>query len=86
MSLYGIKVVESPLAVMQVPNRQHKRKRWMSNAYHARIQKKWRKRFGTHEEPCMIFMSPRAAGFPWPDMVVVKNLDLLRAAIDRSEP
>jgi hypothetical protein len=80
MSLFGMKVIESPFAYMQVPNRQHKKRRWMSDAYHRRIQKKWRKRFGTHQEPCAIFMSPRAVGLPWQDMVALPpgHLAILR--------
>ena len=62
MNLFGIPIISHPLATMLVPNRRHKRRRWMSESYHRRIQKKWRKRFGTHEEACAFFMSPRAAG------------------------
>lgn len=44
-----------PLRLMSVPMPipQHKRKRWMSEAYHQRIQKKWNKRFAgrTHLVP-----------------------------------
>lgn len=40
----GMRVIESPLARM--PARVHKKRRWMSEAYHSRIQKKWNKRFG----------------------------------------
>jgi len=42
--LSGMRVVESALARM--PVRMHKRRRWMSDAYHRRIQKKWNKRYG----------------------------------------
>ena len=40
----GIRLMESPLATE--PSRAHKKRRWMSVAYHRRIQKKWNKRFG----------------------------------------
>jgi hypothetical protein len=73
MSLFGLKVVESPLAYLLVPNRKHKRRRWMSDKYHQRIQKKWTKRFGTHQEPCAIFMSPRAVGLPMDDMLALPS-------------
>lgn len=38
---------KTPLRLVEVPMPipQHKRKRWMSEAYHQRIQKKWNKRF-----------------------------------------
>lgn len=71
MSIFGLKVIESPFAVMRAPNREHKRRNWMSEAYHKRIQKKWTKRYGTREEPCMIFMSPRAVGLPMEDMLAL---------------
>ena len=44
MQFTGMRVIESPLARM--PAKVHKRRRWMSEAYHRRIQKKWNKRFG----------------------------------------
>ena len=43
--LGSIKVIESAMARM--PAKRHKKRRWMSESYHRRIQKKWLKRFGT---------------------------------------
>jgi hypothetical protein len=45
------------------PKRLHKKKRWMSNQYHERIQKKWSKRFGFETdkikgEPKVLSVSP----------------------------
>lgn len=51
----GINIHESPYAVRSVPNKRHTHRRNQSAAYHKRIQKKWRKRFGTHDEPCAFF-------------------------------
>lgn len=69
--MFGMKVIESPLAYMSQPNRVHKRRRWMRDSYHRRVQKKWTKRYGTHQVPCAIFMSPRAVGLGWPDMMML---------------
>jgi len=33
---------------VEVPNKPHKKKSWMSDNYHKRIQKKWNKRFGSY--------------------------------------
>lgn len=56
-----IRVAPFPLE-RNVPNRPHKRRRNQTAAYHARIQKKWLKRFGSHKERYAIFMNPRAVG------------------------
>lgn len=55
----GVKVFESMLALEKTdePNRRHSRKPWMREAYHNRIQKKWIKRFGHVQKPC-IFKTP----------------------------
>ena len=68
---FGISIIEHPLATMTFPNREHRRRRWMSDGYHRRIQKKWNKRFGTHQEPCAIFMSPGAVGLPGRDSLII---------------
>ena len=44
-SLFGLKVITSNL-LNNMPGRVHKKRKWMSWAYHRRIQKKWNKRFG----------------------------------------
>lgn len=52
--LYGmsLQVQRSPLSTTTAPIRQHKHRRNQTEAYHARIQKKWTKRFGTGQVPC----------------------------------
>lgn len=73
LGLYsGMRIVESMLALEKTkrPVREHKRRRWMSERYHARIQKKWLKRFGTVMKPCMYVLSPRAVGMPGADYIV----------------
>lgn len=49
--LANLKVVESELAVREVPQRVHKKRRNQSAKYHARIQKKWTKRLKTKKVP-----------------------------------
>ena len=49
--LFGVQIKESVLAVTLRPNRLHKHRRGQSKAYHARIQKKWVKRFGQKQVP-----------------------------------
>lgn len=49
--LHSLELCESPLAMTLEPNRRHKHRRNQTKAYHARIQKKWNKRFGKHEAP-----------------------------------
>lgn len=80
----GINVVESPHAVQTVPIRVHKKRRNQTEAYHRRIQKKWRKRFGTKEVPCMYLMNTGALSFdrsqPGREVLVVnpKHAAMLR--------
>lgn len=45
-----------------VPNKKHKKRSNQSAAYHARIQKKWIKRFGTHVENYALIVNNRALG------------------------
>lgn len=66
--LGAIKIFESPHA--KRPARIHKKRRWMSERYHQRIQKKWNKRFGF--EPCAYLIDTKAI------------TDLLRGFVDRS--
>lgn len=51
----GISVISNIncLVTSDRPNRKHKKKRWMSDTYHSRIQKKWNKRFGFEMDPAM---------------------------------
>lgn len=58
----GIRIHESPLAVTHESVRKHKRTRHQTEAYHRRIQKKWRKRYGTIEVPAVFMIDPSAAG------------------------
>ena len=44
-TLFGMQVRLSNL-LDDMPVRFHRKKKWMSDAYHRRIQKKWNKRFG----------------------------------------
>lgn len=47
-TLWGIQVkLNRLLDDMEWPVRRHRKRKWMSEAYHRRIQKKWNKRFGT---------------------------------------
>lgn len=81
----GIDVVESPyVGTQHVPIRVHKKRRNQTEAYHRRIQKKWRKRFGTKEVPCMYLMNTGALSFdrsrPGREVLVVnpKHAAMLR--------
>ena len=58
----GMRVIATPLALEKTkqPVREHKRRRWMSDHYHERIQKKWTRRFGTVMKPCMYVMQQPA--------------------------
>ncbi|MDM0041862.1 hypothetical protein QTI05_22670 [Variovorax sp. J22R193] len=47
----GIQIRESLLALTTTPARPHKKRRNQSAHYHARIQKKWTKRFGVRSIP-----------------------------------
>lgn len=89
MSLFGLKIIESPLAQMPEPNRVHKRRRGMSERYHRRIQKKWNKRFGVRMVPCAIFMSPGAVGldFLGGDKLVIhpERIGLIRNLASRDD-
>jgi hypothetical protein len=49
--LGGIEVRESINACQTKPARAHKRRRNQTASYHARIQKKWNKRFGMVKKP-----------------------------------
>ena len=58
MKFFGARVFESPDVVMPGPRRKHKKKRWdRRGVYHARIQKKWLKRYGTAMIPGILMTS-----------------------------
>lgn len=48
----------NPLATVTKPVREHKPGRHPA-AYHARIQKKWTRRFGTRQEPTFYLLAGR---------------------------
>ncbi len=84
MNFNGMNIVESIYAVTVEPKRKHKFRRWMSDSYHARIQKKWRKRFGTINVPAMYVVNPAAAGLVGQKHVVLhpELLAKLRISIE----
>ena len=55
---YGYKISFSETAVEPdlTPRKIHVHKKWMSESYQARIQKKWNKRFGYCYKPCCYVM------------------------------
>lgn len=58
-NLFSIPVRVTPMSLERdVPVRPHKRRRNQSATYHARIQKKWVKRFGMKKEQYAIVMDP----------------------------
>jgi len=65
----GVRVFVSPNALKTTrrPRRVHHKTVSMSDNYHARIQKKWIKRFGFESEPCM-YQTP-AGLFVHPDLI-----------------
>lgn len=62
MRLDGMNVISSELAVHMSPARILKRKRWMSTAYHRRVQKKWVKRWGHKTTPGAFVMTSPLTG------------------------
>lgn len=62
----GVQIIENVMMVKDStkPRRVHTRRRWMSAAYHLRVQKKWVKRFGYAPEYLAMFVNPKAAGLP----------------------
>ena len=58
-NLSGVKAIVHPLAGNEAPARQHKKRRNQSASYHARVQKKWTKRFGKKLVPAAYRRHPR---------------------------
>ena len=56
MNPFGMQLFEAPRIPVIVPIRLHKKRRNQTEAYHLRIEKKWRKRFGMCEEVRIIQM------------------------------
>lgn len=62
-NLFSIPVRVTPMNLERdVPVRPHKKRRNQSATYHARIQKKWVKRFGMKKEQYAIVMNPSKVG------------------------
>ena len=61
LRLLGMKVIESPYA--RLPTKKHKKRKWMSESYHRRIQKKWNKRFGY--SPAIFLLNTDVFKLPW---------------------
>lgn len=53
--MFGLEVIKSEL-VPSIPVRRHRRRSWMRESYHRRIQKKWNKRFGVTQGA--VFVDP----------------------------
>lgn len=60
--LLGIPMYESPLATESKPVRAHKKRRNQTEAYHKRVQKKWIKRFGRKNVPCVFIIDNSVLG------------------------
>ncbi|WP_042299011.1 hypothetical protein [Paraburkholderia kururiensis] len=62
---FGIPIFENRCVAADFarPARVHKRRRWMSDAYHRRVQKKWTKRFGYQPDETVVYLvNPPALG------------------------
>lgn len=61
MNFHGIPIVENLLAMSTVPVREHKARFPFAGihptGYHARIQKKWTKRYGTKQVPAFFIVN-----------------------------
>ena len=53
LSLNGVRIYVNPYATSQEAVKKHIKTRSMSENYHKRVQKKWNKRYGTRQVPCM---------------------------------
>lgn len=77
--LHGLPIVTSPHCIRRVPSRVHDKRRH-SDTYHARIQKKWNKRFGMREEPIFMLVDNHAVGLVQPrGKVIVAHPDYVAA-------
>ncbi len=59
----GLRVLSSPHAATTKPARPHKKRRNQSDSYHARIQKKWNRRFGFVKAPAAFMVDTSAFAF-----------------------
>jgi hypothetical protein len=88
LSYFGTPVHESLLAVSTVPVRRHRKRRNQTAQYHARVQKKWVKRFGQKKVPSAFVMDLRAMGLGW-GKAIYAHPDIvreLRRAAGRAYP
>lgn len=99
----GVNVTVSPLAIRRVSVRKHKDRGeihtgrlfrggavYRPSAYHLRIQKKWDKRFGVKDEPCILHVNSHVLGIglsvPRPSLVVHPDLwDKVKKALEQNE-
>ena len=64
-SFFGLTIIESPHAVSLELGREHIYRPWMAGrVYHRRIQKKWTRRFGYVEQPCMYVAANKLIAHP----------------------
>ena len=73
-NLSGVKAIVHPLATTEAPARQHKKRRNQSASYHARVQKKWTKRFGKKLVPRAVLFNERVFGSTQPVLYVHPEL------------
>ena len=80
-NLFGIPVRTTPINLeREVPVRLHRKRRNQSAKYHARIQKKWVKRFGTKKEQYAVLIDPSKVGLSGGQQLVMdqRSIALLR--------
>jgi hypothetical protein len=77
----ALRVVESPLTQREVPIKVHKRRRNHSARYHARIQKKWLKRYGMKPEICAYVLDGGAYGLGSTLVLHPKHAAMLRMSV-----
>lgn len=80
-NLFSIPARVTPMNLeCDVPVRPHKKRRNQSATYHARIQKKWVKRFGTKKEQYAALMDPSKVGLSGGQQLVMdqRSIALLR--------
>lgn len=78
-AVFGTAVRESKLALTTAPAKVHKHRRGQTKAYHARIQKKWTKRFGTKQVPGAYMIDTHAVSlFGRGEKVLVAHPEILK--------
>lgn len=63
-------IQENPMIGTLEPKRLHRKRHGQSRAYHARVQKKWMKRFGTWLKPGAVIIDREAAGIGQGKLIV----------------